>query len=372
MLRHRSPLLLVLLIAVFSFGFVQTAFAMQIFVKTADGTTITLEVEASDSTENIKAKIQDKTSIPPEEQELYFGTVLLEDGRTLSDYNIQKEATIHLVIRRSVAPTSTVLTVAPASFQVGQPVTLTATVSAAQGTPTGSVTFFVDGAAQGSADLGAAGTATLVLTSLPAGSYALTATYAGSDTFAASESGPITHEVLRRAPSVAWVVPALPTYGVRVGDAQLRATTDTPGTLSYTPALGTYPQAGTGRQLRVVFTPDDRATYEVVTATVELDIARAPLRIVVDDRAIQPGAPLPQPAVRYEGFVAGDTFAALDALPVVTLFGPATPSPGSYRMGAAGASSPNYAISYVDGTLTVAPYRLYLPLVATATAGAGG
>jgi YVTN family beta-propeller protein len=153
--------------------------------------------------------------------------------------------------------------------------------------------------------------------------------------------------------TVTWANPASITYGTALSGTQLNATANTPGTFVYNPPVGTVLNAGNGRILSVTFTPNDTANYSPATATVTINVLKAPLTITAQNKSKVYGAALPGLTAGYSGFVNGDTSASLDT-PVSLSTAATSSSPvGNYPITAGGAADLNYIITHANGTLTV-------------------
>jgi len=182
------------------------------------------------------------------------------------------------------AATTTVVTSSLNPSTFGQSVVVTATVSSAGGTPTGSATFIEGGTCaspaatlQAATPLDGTGKATFASSTLTAGPRGVTACFGGSTNFAAS-SGNVAQLVNKATPTVTWASPGGITYGTALSPTQLNATASIPGTFVYTPAAGTVLPAGNGQTLSVNFTPADAANYNSVpNTTVTINVLQRPV-----------------------------------------------------------------------------------------------
>ncbi len=167
------------------------------------------------------------------------------------------------------------------------------------------------------------------------------------------------------SPTLTWTNPADITYGTPLSGAQLNATatynaTNVPGTLTYSSPAGTVLNAGNAQTLTVTFTPADANSFLPVTTTVAINVLQAPLFITANATNKIYGATLPGFTASYSGFVNGDTNTSLTTQATLTSSAsPASPV-GAYTITASGATSSNYDITHVNGTLTVTPAELVI------------
>jgi hypothetical protein len=162
-----------------------------------------------------------------------------------------------------------------------------------------------------------------------------------------------------QAPStvVTWSNPAPIIYGTSLGVTQLNAIANVPGAFNYVPPAGTVLNAGNGQVLNASFVPADTTNYNATNASVTINVLKAGLTITADDKEKIYGADLPAPTATYTGFVNGDTPASLDIPVVLDITATAASPVGDYPITARDAEDASYAITHVDGTLTVTTFE---------------
>jgi hypothetical protein len=190
-------------------------------------------------------------------------------------------------------------------------------------------------------------------TVLGAGTHALGTTFTPTDTAnynSASTSVSIT--VSKADPILTWNNPAAIVYGTALSATQLNASANVGGSFAYSPAAGTVLGAGT-QALGTTFTPTDTANYNSVPGSASITVTPKGLSIQTSNASKVYGQALPAFTVSGTGFVNGDTVASLSGTASFSTSATATSAPGSYTVTPSGLSSPNYTITFVDGTLTI-------------------
>jgi len=189
---------------------------------------------------------------------------------------------------------------------------------------------------------------------LGAGTHALSVTFTPTDTAHwASTTQTTTITVNKAVTSLQWSPgPGTIVYGTSLGPVQLAATANVAGSFNYLPAAGTVLNVGT-HTLSVMFTPSDSANYNGASSTQTVTVVRAPLTIGANNAAKPFGAPLPSFSVTPSGFVNGDSMASLAGTLTLATTATASSPVGSYPIVPQGLSSPNYAITFVNGVLNV-------------------
>jgi len=185
-----------------------------------------------------------------------------------------------------------------------------------------------------------------------AGTYQVVASFAGDANYTgASSTSTIT--IGKASPALSWTRPGAIVYGTPLGAGQLNATANVAGSFGYTPGTGAILSSGSTQPLSAVFTPADPSNYIAGSVSTTIDVTPAPLTIRANDAMKPFGAPLPPFGASFTGLVNGDTPASLaGALGFATTAVAASPV-GTYPIVASRLSSPNYATTFVAGSLTI-------------------
>jgi hypothetical protein len=194
----------------------------------------------------------------------------------LENASLSTPAQVQLTLTGPAAPPTSTITLgafSPTAPVYGQSVTLSATVSGGSVTPAGTVVFTVDTSTYNATLVN--GAATALVTGLTAGSHSVSAAYTSTNGYASATSSAATLVVGQATPIVTWTTPAAITYGTALSGAQLDASANVAGMLTYTPASGAVLNAGT-QTLSVLFSPADSTDYKSVTQTVRLVVNQFP------------------------------------------------------------------------------------------------
>ena len=185
-----------------------------------------------------------------------------------------------------------------------------------------------------------------------AGTYDVIGTFAGDANYMGG-SGTATITIGQATAVLSWSQPGAIVYGTPLGATQLIASANVAGTFVYSPTAGVVLGAGSGRPLSATFMPADSVNYVGGSVATTINVVAAPLIVRANDAAKPFGAPLPTFGATFTGFVNGDTPASLGgALTLTSAAGTGSPV-GFYPIFPGGVTSLNYAISFVNGTLSI-------------------
>ncbi len=189
------------------------------------------------------------------------------------------------------------------------------------------------------------------------GTYPITASGASSPNYSIIYIDGTLTRAERTQPPLTWGIPAPITYGTAIGESQLNATTDEiiGGSFTYTPPLGTVLEPTQSATLDVIFTPDDTFNFKTVSTSVSLVVNKAPLTLTITDAQRAAGVANPTFSASYSGFVLEDTEANLENAFMFETTATIESAPGTYPITGSIATDPNYDITIIPGTLTIAP-----------------